>query len=146
MRGPIAIRLAAGSIPEPNTGCILWTKGATAQGRYGAIRAGNKVLMAHRAAWEVANGRPVPDGMCVCHKCDVTMCVNPDHLFLGTHDDNMDDKAQKRRAPLKYDDAMVQRIREMAVSGLSHSEISRRTGIPRPTISPICRGETRRHV
>lgn len=47
---------------------------------------------AHRVAWEMVNVRQVPDGMLVCHKCENRHCVNPDHLYLGTHTDNMRDK------------------------------------------------------
>ena len=97
MRGPLSIRLAAGTSPEPNSGCWLWCGGTTSHGRYGAIRDGDNVITAHRAAWILAFGE-IPDGMHVCHKCDVTMCVNPDHLFLTDHDGNMADKARKLRA------------------------------------------------
>jgi hypothetical protein len=52
--------------------------------------------MAHRASWEAYRG-PIPKGMWVLHKCDTMPCVNPDHLFLGTHQDNMTDKTRKGR-------------------------------------------------
>ena len=80
-----------------DSGCLLWMKGATAQGRYGAIRHGDGVIMTHRAAWICRHGS-IPSGLQVCHKCDVGFCINPDHLFLGTHDDNMADKTRKGRA------------------------------------------------
>ena len=57
-------------------------------------------LYAHRVAWVIANGRPIPDGLMVLHRCDVPMCVNPAHLFLGTQLDNMRDcKAKGRLRP-----------------------------------------------
>lgn len=57
---------------------------------------GSGTLLAHRAAWIAFNG-PIPEGMWVLHKCDVRACINPDHLFLGTAQDNSDDMKRKGR-------------------------------------------------
>ena len=95
MTTSIAERLDARSIPEPNSGCILWT-GAVARRGYGKLRVKNRVTAAHRVAYELAHG-PVPPGMFVCHRCDVPSCINPAHLFAGTHQQNMDDMTAKRR-------------------------------------------------
>lgn len=62
----------------------------------GRGRSTTPVMLAHRAAWEVANG-PIPDGMLVCHKCDNPPCCNPAHLFLGTSRDNAMDMRRKHR-------------------------------------------------
>lgn len=83
---------------ESASGCWLWTA-ATIRG-YGQIigwRQGKKrPLYAHRVAWELANG-PIPAHLSVLHKCDVPLCVNPDHLFLGTQADNLIDAREKGR-------------------------------------------------
>jgi hypothetical protein len=77
-------------------GCILWTKGMDALG-YGRLWVNGQCLLAHRWAWMQENG-PIPEGMCVCHHCDNPSCINPGHLFLGTHQDNMSDMAAKGRS------------------------------------------------
>ena len=78
-------------------GCWSWTGNVNPKG-YGTIKRGynENNIVAHRASWEVHRG-PIPDGMLVLHKCDNPPCTNPDHLFLGTHQDNMDDMVTKER-------------------------------------------------
>jgi hypothetical protein len=80
------------------TDCILWQGPTCAKGRYGRTLKGASEFMAHRQAYKEAKGE-IPKGMCVCHSCDVPLCVNPEHLFLGTHSDNMKDAAKKKRLP-----------------------------------------------
>lgn len=83
--------------PEPMSGCWLWT-GASRDDRYGRFGVDAKThRYAHRFSWELAHGT-IPDGMLVCHKCDTPSCVNPSHLFLGTHSDNGKDMSRKGRA------------------------------------------------
>lgn len=87
-------RLARHSVVDPETGCVLWTGSRTSNG-YGQVRWNGRVWRSHRAAWVVMHG-PIPPGLCVCHRCDVRTCINPEHLFLGTQRDNINDMYRKR--------------------------------------------------
>lgn len=89
-------RIEEGSIPEPNSGCWLWLGGTNAKG-YAHFKYDNVQRRANRFSWEAHKG-PIPDGLHVLHSCDNRLCVNPDHLFLGTNQDNVDDKIKKGRA------------------------------------------------
>ena len=85
------------TIAVPESGCFLWTRGATHN--YGYLYFNKKVQRANRIAYELANG-PIPDGLIVRHKCDVPLCVNPNHLILGTKADNTNDAVIRRRFPV----------------------------------------------
>lgn len=139
------------SIPEPNSGCLLWT-GYDSGGRYGLVGHDSRYTRAHRAAYELAKG-PIPAGMHVLHKCDVTWCVNPTHLFLGTHKENMQDRHRKGRyatvargenggnSVLSSQD--VHFIRE---SGLPRAELAARLGVNVSTVDRIKKRETWAHL
>ena len=149
-------------IPEPNSGCWLWTATENGNG-YGRIWAFGSLQVAHRVSWILRNGEiPIIDGIdirgtCVLHRCDNTFCVNPDHLFLGTHQDNMQDKMNKGRhvsnAPKgdecpssKLTSEQVLLVRRFTVlrgaARWSHGLIGKMFGVNRSTISVISRGDT----
>ena len=82
-------------MPEPNSGCWLWT-GATDTFGYGRLRYGKIFLLTHRLSYRIHCG-PIPEGMSVLHSCDIPCCVNPDHLRLGTPSDNTSDMMKRNR-------------------------------------------------
>lgn len=117
-------------IPEPNSGCWLWIGSLLPKG-YGCFSTskGNNER-AHRFAWRNLKG-PIPEGMFVCHKCDTPSCVNPDHLFLGTHQDNMRDRNRKNRHilgpvpdhKLKWKAEILREMLDKRIAGASIQEI-----------------------
>ena len=81
-------------------GCWSWRKVPLNTG-YATVYAGKKnILTAHRVSWMIHKGE-IPKGMQVLHKCDNRICTNPEHLFLGTQKDNVDDMIKKGRYNIK---------------------------------------------
>lgn len=80
-------------IPEPNSGCWIWTGFAAPYGRF---KYKGKQHSAHRVSYEMFKAE-IPDGAFVCHRCDNPLCVNPDHLWVGTAKDNSRDRNAKGR-------------------------------------------------
>jgi len=92
----LAERIAYDSKPEPLTGCHIWHGHLAASG-YGRTHYQGRSWLAHRLAWTFKRG-PIPEGMVLCHRCNVKNCVNPDHLVLGSRaDNNADTKAARLR-------------------------------------------------
>ncbi len=85
---------------EKTQTCWIW-KGGTSGSGYGQLRIQRKLrqksLLAHRVAWVLSQTDPIPPSIQVLHRCDNPRCVNPDHLFLGTQYDNMQDMIKKGR-------------------------------------------------
>lgn len=82
-----------------STGCVEWNIPITKKQRYPILVINNKRVKVHRFSYEYFVG-PIPDGMYVLHKCDNTICSNPDHLFLGTQKENVEDMIKKGRDKL----------------------------------------------
>jgi HNH endonuclease len=125
-------------IPEPNSGCWLWI--SSWAGRAGheqpRLRLEGKDVSAVHASWCLHHGA-IPTGLNVLHKCDVPMCVNPDHLFLGTQLTNMRDMAGKGRGTLpKVTDREVWEIRQLR-GYVTQRELAEAYGVSRPHISRI---------
>lgn len=121
--------------------CWLWVAAKFKNG-YGAFgTGGTSVDYAHRVSWVIA-GNEIPEGMDVCHACDVRNCVNPGHLFIGTRSDNMLDCHRKRRHPgTKLTDEDVHRIRNKR-DGETYADMAREIGVSRSAISAVKTGKT----
>lgn len=126
-------------------GCWFWT-GVLNKGGYGRFVVGGREEMAHRAAWMLFKGE-IPDGKLVLHRCDVPACVNPAHLFLGTHADNAMDKMLKGRGgTTKLSDEQVREIRALRTEGVKVRVIAERFGVVTSTVSDIDRYKRRASV
>lgn len=119
------------------SGCLLWNGSLNSDGR-GRIGYLGKSLQVHRLAYEKEFGT-IPEGMHVLHKCDVPSCINPQHLFLGTHQDNMEDRYQKGRYKGKLSKEQVAQIK---ADPRYHLDIARQYGVSRPHITGIKSGNS----
>lgn len=153
MRGiPAEERLWARVVKSGPDECWLWMGGPTPAG-YGQLQVNGRHAYAHRFSYELHYG-PIPPGMYVCHTCDVRNCVNPRHLWLGTHLDNIADAARKgkyrnrsagvrrsvgaKRAKLSPEQVVA--IRADRTS--STRELATRYGVGREAVARIRRGQT----
>lgn len=149
MKRPLEERFREKVAEANEAGCTLWIAGK--DDGYGRFRMGDHTVLAHRLAWEMQNG-PIPEGMCVCHRCDVPSCVNVDHLFLGTHDDNMADRHAKGRNPRTVGTLNGRaKLSESDVIAIFNSpglqrEIAAQYGITQVQVSQIKRGVQWAHV
>jgi len=135
--------------------CWIWTGAVHRQG-YGRIRRGfkeGKTIQAHRAAYELFKGE-IPLSMFVCHTCDNPSCVNPDHLFLGTIEENTEDMVRKGRAAkgidrpnVKLTESEVIEIREKYATGnYSQRQLGKIYDIGYTNIYSITKGKTWGHL
>jgi len=112
--------------------CWLWT-GRLTKGKYGSFYVTDREIYVHRYSYELHFGS-IPDGLDICHSCDVPNCVNPSHLFAATHRENMADKERKHRGNQPYGEksgqskltqAQVKEIRQKYAEGVSQTELSK---------------------
>ena len=141
---------------EAETGdCWLWTGAITPKG-YGHLSVNGKMIYAHRASYTLYTG-PIPKGLFVLHKrhCTSRACVNPEHLYVGTEQDNADDRmAMGRHVAPKgeangraiLDADKVQDARRMILQGMGNREIAQRLGVGETTIHSIKRGRSWAHL
>ena len=132
--------------------CWLFTGYKNKKG-YGKFKV-NKQILAHRFSYELHYG-PIPKGMYVCHKCDNPPCIRPDHLFLGTQKDNMDDMLLKGRnnpkfgednAASKLTDANVRFIRSYPIYRGSQTELAKQFNVSQELISKIVNNKNWKHI
>jgi len=111
--------------------CWIW-QGSTA-GQYGKTRWKGRTVSTHKASYSVFKDQ-VPDNLCVCHACDRPLCINPDHLWLGTHSQNRQDANIKGRLPnikgennhfFKYSNAQIKEMRQLSKEGFSYKRLQR---------------------
>lgn len=136
---------------DPSTECWIWTAGKH-DGVYGGFQF-EVWTYAHRASWMIHKG-PIPENLLVCHHCDNTLCVNPDHLFLGTDQDNTLDCMAKGRYVVmkgesngcsKLTEKEVLEIRDLA-KHLTHAELGRRYGVTGEAVSLIVHRKNWKHI
>ena len=134
---------------ESMSGCWLWTASLDRK-NYGYFKT-NKTEKAHRVSYKLYNG-PIPEGLSVCHKCDVPSCVNPDHLWLGTNKDNERDKIAKGRANYARGESHIRaKLTEDAVIDIRKKEMSQRKyarkyGVSRTSVGLAQIRKTWKHV
>ena len=146
-------RLMSHVVKNDVSGCWEW-QGSKRNG-YGRMIVGSRTdgtrrsVSTHRLSYELTHGK-IPDGMEVCHKCDNRCCVNPDHLFVGTHKENMDDRESKGRnkpqkgeknGRAKLSEADVLEIKIKRKNGMPFHKIAEEYGVHKKTVMDAVNGK-----
>lgn len=132
-----------------DTPCWIW-QGSRMSGGYGNLTFHSESMTAHRASWIVHKG-PIPVNLNVLHKCDNRPCINPDHLFIGTQAENLQDMVNKGRDALRNKAILTSEqvlvIKQLLIAGKhSQYEIGDMFGVSRSTILNIHLGHNWRHI
>lgn len=127
--------------------CWLWTASTSPAGWYGQVRHNNKKYQSNRLSYEIHFGE-IPEGLSVLHKCDVPLCVNPDHLFLGTAADNLRDmdKKGRRNRKTKLYESDVRVIKDLLSCGTSNIAVAWLFDVTKGTLSHIKNSHTWENV
>ena len=137
-------------------GCWPWMAGHFTKG-YGCVWLDDKAVRTHRVVWELIYG-PIPEGLQVLHSCDNRPCCNPEHLFLGTNQDNVDDRTRKGRGKrpdqvgeknpsVKLNEENVKEIYNLYKTGyFSQEELGISFGVTSSNIRHILEGRTWKHL
>ena len=135
-----------------NTGSDCWHWTGYLNKGYGSIRINGKMIKAHRFSYELHKG-DIPESMFILHSCDNSMCVNPEHLSVGSHEDNMRDKVNKNRQAKgsnngnsKLTQEQVREIKNKINLGISQRQIAKEYRVSNPAINKIKTGRTWAHV
>lgn len=144
----VARRFWAKVPSRPDIGCWEWA-GCRGVAGYGYLRiggGGSSPIVASRVSWLIHTGED-PGDKFVLHHCDNPPCIryHPNHLYLGTHQDNMDDMIKKNRSYTKLNNYQVTQIRELAKYN-SNVSISKKFGIANSTVSRIISGKMWKHL
>lgn len=136
-------RFMAKVVRIPIAGCWLWEGAADDKG-YGRFSYLGKPVLAHRWIYETLRD-DIPDGMFLCHSCDVPACVNPAHMFVGTQKENMADAVSKRRVSAGEHRPLAvltrQAVNDIRASDEPRRLLASRYGVHEMTIGKIQRGE-----
>lgn len=131
--------------------CWEWLGPLRGKG-YGYLGIDGKKIKANRFAWIITNG-PIPEGRLVLHKCDNTKCVNPSHLYLGSHADNVSDRCARYEGMIgrgsRFNEEDIQRIKLLYSKGITQRKIAQELNVSQPYISLIIhgnRGENARYL
>lgn len=139
--------------------CWMWLGSACGSGyKYPTFWDGGRQGKGHRFSYELHSGKKIPKGMVVCHRCDVPMCVNPDHLFVGTPKDNIADCVLKGRfrsgvslgedsGMNKFKSHQILKVKRLLLeTTLDRKQIAKKAGVTRTTVGAVAQGRVWVHL